>query len=86
MTYVSHTVRSLRDDPISGETVGLVLTLAEDADPAAIRDDLAALDCEVVRELDFGRLLAESAHERLDAVCALNGVTAVETDAVIDQP
>ena len=83
MTYVSHTVRSLRDDPIPGEAVRLVLTLAEDADSPAVRDDLAALDCEVVRELDFGRLLADADHERLDDVCSLDGLAAVETDAVI---
>lgn len=83
MTYASHTVRSLREDPIPGETVRLVLTLDEDADPAAVRDDLVALDCEVVRELDFGRLLAEADHERLAPICELDGVTAVETDAVI---
>lgn len=83
MTYVSHTVRSLRDDPIPGETVRLVVTLADDADPAAVREDLAASDCEVVRELDFGSLLVVADHERLDAVCALDGLTAVETDAVL---
>jgi hypothetical protein len=54
---VSHTVRSLRRDPIPGDSIRLVLTLAEDT----------------------------PAEEIADAVEPLDGVTAVETDAVIDQ-
>ncbi|WP_137286235.1 hypothetical protein [Halorussus salinisoli] len=98
MTYVSHTVRSLRRDPIPGETVRLVLTVAADD---ATRDDTSddtgsdatsesevaeaveSLGGEVVRELQFDRLLVEVAQTDIDAVCTLDAVTEVETDAVL---
>ena len=92
MTYVSHTVRSLRRDPIPGETVRLVLTPAE-ADPdegsatpaEEVAEAVESLGGEVVRELQFGRLLVTVEQSELDAVCDLDGVDAVETDAVLDQ-
>ncbi|WP_132058714.1 hypothetical protein [Halorussus amylolyticus] len=84
MTYVSHTVRSLRRDPIPGETVGLVLTLDDDARIDDVRDVVESVGGEVVRELQLGRLLVRVGHERLGEICELDGVTTVETDAVLD--
>ncbi|UPV76469.1 hypothetical protein M0R89_20115 (plasmid) [Halorussus limi] len=83
MTYLSHTVRSLREDPIPGETVRLVLTLGDDADPSAIAESVESLGGEVVRDLEFDRLLVEVDQTDLDAVCSLDGVSSVETDAVL---
>ena len=34
--YVSRAVRSIREDPIEGESVALALTTADDADPDAV--------------------------------------------------
>lgn len=85
MTYVSHAVRSLREDPIPGETVGIVVTVADGASVEAVREELDDLG-ELRRELAFDRLLATVDHERLDAVCALDGVDAVETEATIEFP
>lgn len=94
MTYVSHTVRSLRRDPIPGETIRLVLTVAEDDTTEAATDDaessrevaeaVESLGGEVVRDLQFDRLLVEVEQTDIDAVCSLEGVTSVETDAVLD--
>ena len=86
MTYVSHAVRSLRADPIPEETVRIVLTLADDAAADAVARELEGIGAASVRELEFGRLLATVDQTDLDAVCELAGVTAVETDAVIDHP
>ncbi|MFC4549323.1 MULTISPECIES: hypothetical protein [Halorussus] len=99
MTYESHTVRSLRRDPVPGETVRLVLTLADsegapDADSASgaegvaadVGDRIDALGGEVLRELPFDRLLVEVAQTDLADVRDLDGVQSVETDAVIDSP
>jgi hypothetical protein len=85
MPYVSHAVRSIREDPIPGETVRLVVTPADDADRADLR---AALDPigEVVDELPFDRLLVAVDHERVGDVCALDAAEAVETDATIGYP
>jgi hypothetical protein len=85
MTYVSHTVRSLCRDPIPDETVRLVLTFGEDASSGKIAEAVESLGGEVVRELQFDRLLVEVDQSELDAVCELDGVTAAETDAVLDQ-
>lgn len=86
MTYLSHTVRSLLRDPIPGETVRLVLTLADDADPDEIRAEIESLDGEYHRELQFDRILVTVDRERLAAVAELDGVTEVETDAVLGYP
>ncbi|WP_135854298.1 hypothetical protein [Halorussus salinus] len=87
MTYLSHTVRSLRDDPIPDEEVRLVLTV-EDAptvedDADEIESAVESLDGEVVRELAFDRLLVEVAQTDIDAICSLDGISSVETDAVL---
>mgnify|MGYP006274005145 CR=1 FL=1 len=82
MTYLSHTVRSLRDDPIPDEEVRLVLTV-EDTDTDDIESAVESLDGEVVRELAFDRLLVAVAQTDLDAICSVDGVSSVETDAVL---
>ncbi|WP_158059410.1 hypothetical protein [Halorussus halophilus] len=113
MTYVSHTVRSLRRDPVSGETVRLVVTLGDDAEDGkedadespdenenvdedtdtdeyesaeSVREAVEAADGEVVRELQFERLLVEVEQTEIDTVCELDEVTNVETDAVLGYP
>jgi hypothetical protein len=85
MTYVSHTVRSLCRDPILGETVRLVLTLGDEASASEVGQRIESLGGEVVCELQFDRLLVEVDQSELDAVCELDGVAGVETDAVLDQ-
>jgi hypothetical protein len=82
MTYLSHTVRSLRDDPIPDEEVRLVLTV-EDADTDDIESAVESLDGAVVRELAFDRLLVAVAQTDLGAICSVDGVSSVETDAVL---
>lgn len=86
MTYLSHTVRSLLRDPIPGETVRLVLTLTEATTPEEVRAEVESLDGDFHRELQFDRVLVTVGHERLEAVCSLDGVTEVETDAVVGYP
>ena len=82
MTYLSHTVRSLRDDPVPSETVRLVLTL-DDADESAVAESVESLGGEAVRDLRFDRLLVEVDQTDVGAVCSLSGVASVETDAVL---
>ncbi|WP_167599468.1 hypothetical protein [Halorussus marinus] len=85
MAYVSHAVRSIREEPIPGETVRLVVTAADDADIADLRAALDPLG-EVVDELPFDRLLVAVDHDRVGAVCTLDAASAVETDATIGFP
>ena len=86
MTYVSHTVRSLRRDPIPGETVRLVVALADDANAEGVREGVEDAGGDVVRELEFGRLLVEVEQTDVGVVCDLAGASSVETDAVLDSP
>lgn len=83
MTYVSHTVRSLRRDPVPDETVRLVVALEDDADAASVREAVERADGEILRELQFGRLLLEVEQTEIGTICELDGVRNVETDAVL---
>ena len=86
MTYVSHPVRSLRRDPVPGETVRLVVALADDADAEGVREEVADAGGDVVRDLEFGRLLVEVEQSDIGTVCDLADASSVETDAVLDTP
>lgn len=77
--YVSPVVRTIRDDPMEGESVSLLL---EVADEAAVDEVAAALEdagATVEEELEFRTLKATVAHERVGAVCELDGIETVET-------
>ncbi len=78
MTYVSHPVRRIREDPVTGETVTLIVTAADDADLDALAADLASHGT-VEEHLRFGALRVTVAHEDVDAVCTLATVARVET-------
>lgn len=86
MTYVSHAVRSLADEPASGERDRLVVTLAEDASADDVGRAVAERGGEVVRPLPFDRLLVEVDRSAVGEVPDIEGVTVVETNAVIDHP
>lgn len=77
--YVTHAVRSIRDDPIEGETVTL---LVEAVDDEAL-DDLAAavrdLGGTVEAEHRFATLEVTVAHEDVAALCDCDGIETVET-------
>jgi len=81
--YVSRAVESMRADPIEGESVALVLETAPDADPAAVADAAAAAGATVDRHLQFDDLLVTAPQERIDALCALDGLDAVQTSDAI---
>jgi hypothetical protein len=83
MTYVSHTVRSLRRDPIPDETVRLVVTLADDAEASPVAETVESVGGEVRRELAFDRLLVEVEQTDLDPICSLDAAKSVETDAIL---
>jgi hypothetical protein len=82
-TYVSHPVRRLREDPIEGEDVALILDVA-DADSAddvavdRVAEAVAPLGT-VDARLQFGSLEVTVPQDRLDEVCALDGISAIET-------
>jgi len=81
--YVSHAVKSIREDPIEGESVALALTTADDADPDAVAAAAEAAGATVERRLQFDDLAVSIAQDRVAAVCAIDGLDAVETTDAI---
>ncbi|KPN31892.1 hypothetical protein SY89_02649 [Halolamina pelagica] len=82
--YLSHPVRRMRNDP--GEaTVGLVVELGDDAEPASLRETVAAANGELVDDLGFGCWLVSLPEAGVDALCSLDGVVRVETDATLER-
>jgi len=79
--YVSRAVESLRADPIEGEPVELLLETAEDADPERVAA-AAAAGATVERHLQFDDLLVSTTQDEIDALCELDGLTAVQTGNV----
>jgi hypothetical protein len=78
MTYRSHPVRRMREDPTEGEAVTLRVTAADGADPEALADRLDGVGT-VEERLRFGALRVTVPQSRLDALCAVEGIEAVET-------
>lgn len=96
--YLSHAVRSIRRDPQPDEEVGLVVEVdpeavgdapdkdaaADDAAaPAPLRETVAAVDGEVVRDLGFDAWLVRVPETGVDALCEVDPVVRIETDATI---
>jgi hypothetical protein len=77
--YVSHAVRSIRDDPIPGEAVTLLLEADEEGSLEAIREAVEAVGGTVDGELRFGTLEVTVAHEDVAAACEVDGIASVET-------
>jgi hypothetical protein len=81
--YVSRAVRSIRAEPIEGESVALALTTADDADPDAVAAAAEAAGATVERRLQFDDLAVSVPHEGVADVCATDGLDAVETTDAI---
>jgi hypothetical protein len=78
MTYLSHPVRRMREEPVDGEEVTLRVTAADDADPEILADRLGEVGT-VEKRLRFGALRVTVTQPRLDALCSAEGVESVET-------
>ena len=77
--YVSPAVRSIRDDPVEGESVTLLVEAGDDAGTETLAEALADLGT-VEAELEFETLRVSVPHERVGAVCDLSGVATVQTE------
>ena len=80
--YVSPAVRSIREDPVAGESVTLLLEVTDEADVDAVAE--AAADVGTVEgRLPFETLQVTVLQERVSEVCALDGLAVVETAATL---
>lgn len=79
MMYVSPAVRTIREDPIEGEPVTLLLEVGDDASVEDVAAGVREAGASVDEELQFRTLKVTVAQERVDAVCAVAGIDHVET-------
>jgi len=80
--YLSHPVRRMRDDPVEGEEVTLIVEAgdrAPDEVAAAVEDADGASE----ERLRFGSLRVTVAQDRLDAICSLDGIESITTDNAV---
>ena len=87
--YLSPVVRTLRDDPVPGERVTLLLSLADEeandttAVEADIEDAVSEVGGTVEEKLQFNTIAVTIPHEGIPALCELDGVSSIETDDTI---
>jgi hypothetical protein len=77
--YVSPAVRSIRENPVAGESVTLLVEAAEGEDADALASAVANLGS-VEAQLEFETVRVRVPHERVAGVCELEGVATVQTD------
>ena len=92
--YLSHPVRRMREDPLEGEEVTLVVRVTvddpgggvgevtEEAIEAAV-SDIERAGGTAEDHLRFGALRVRIRQERLDDLCSVPGLASVETDNTI---
>ncbi|MUV90224.1 hypothetical protein GJ629_10255 [Halapricum sp. CBA1109] len=78
--YVSPAVRSIKEDPIEGETVTLLVEAEDDADTDALASALVEAGGEVRDRRRFGTVVVTVDHDAVADVCSLAGIDVVETD------
>lgn len=84
MTYVSRPVRAVRREPVPGEEMTLVVRTADNVPPERIAVGVREAGGRVVEELEFETLVVVVEQPAVTDICALDGVTAVETEQVLD--
>lgn len=79
--YVSRAVRSMQDNPVADATVTLLLEVDAETATATVRGELENIaGIEVLAEHRFDTLRVRLEQEQIEAVCAIGGLAAVETD------
>lgn len=92
--YLSHAVRTIRDDPMADESVELVVTLADEVDDAdesaagttgreAFDSAVVDLGGEVVADLQFSAVRVRLPERAVADLCALDGIDRIETTATL---
>ncbi|WP_181685380.1 hypothetical protein [Halorhabdus salina] len=79
--YVSPAVRSIRDEPLEGESVTLLVRAAGDVDE--IRDRIEDADGTIEDSLEFETLAVAIPQTDVGAICELDGIESIETDRTL---
>jgi hypothetical protein len=76
--YLSHPVRRMREDPIEGADVRLVVAATDEGKVPALESELSEVG-ESVERLPYGSLEVTVAEADVSAVCDLDGIESIET-------
>jgi diphthamide synthase (EF-2-diphthine--ammonia ligase) len=71
----------MRENPIDGEPVMLIVTAADDSE--AVERAIEKTNASVTDRLQFGALRVETEQQRIDEICALDGIESVETEHAV---
>lgn len=69
----------MRDSPEAGEDVVLAITVTDESDIEDVAAALAGAGGTVEDRLRFGTLRVVVSQDRLDGICAVDGIESVET-------
>jgi hypothetical protein len=76
--YLSHPVRRIREDPLPGESIGLVVELEDGADPVAFEERVTEVGGTVDERLRFSWRVTVP-QEHLDDLLAASDLERIET-------
>jgi len=76
--YLSHPVRRIREDPLPGESIGLVVELEDGADPVTFEERVTEVGGTVDERLRFSWRVTVP-QERLDDLLSASDLERVET-------
>lgn len=79
MPYVSHPVRHVRDDPVQGESIELVVRVADDDDETRVASALREVGGKSVEDRGLGAISVGVPQSAVADVCEIGGLEAVET-------
>lgn len=84
--YLSHPIRRMREDPLEGESVTVVVHVGDEL----TQDDIDAVEAEIERvgatvedRLRFDGLRVRVAQEQIDDLCSVSELASIETDNVL---
>lgn len=69
----------MREDPIQGETVSLVVTANSEEDIPELETAIEDAGGSVEKHLQFGALRVEITQERIDELCDVSDIESIET-------
>lgn len=75
----------MREDPIGGEEVVLVVTVESDGEKqlSAVEERIESVGGTVTERLQFGAFRVEITQERIEDLCALSGIESIETEHTV---
>lgn len=92
--YLSHPVRRMREEPIDGEEVTIIVRVGADGPDGGVGEVTDEAIEQVAEEIEqagaivedrlrFGTLRVRLTQERIDDLCSISDVASIETDNTI---